>query len=128
MKSKKEKAGEDLYSRTPVSQFIAPPKTPTASKLRKDAQAKALAAEKVVAGAEVSEERGIEGEEVKIKKKRNIESDDEEEREQREAEAALKQQEEEFDDAMLEMEESGSECESAGKEYSGKMLSIKLKW
>jgi hypothetical protein len=67
MKSKKEKAGDDSYARTPVSQFIAPPKTPIASKLRKDAQAKALAAEKVV-GAEVHVEQGIEEEEIKIKK------------------------------------------------------------
>jgi hypothetical protein len=59
MKSKKEKAGEDLYNRTPVFQFIAPPKTPTASKLRKDAQAKASAAEKVVVEKEVSEEMKV---------------------------------------------------------------------
>jgi hypothetical protein len=105
MKSKKERAGEDVYARTPVSQFLAPPKTPTASKLRKDAQAKALAAEKVVVvGAEAQKEQGVGGEEVKIKKKRKVESDDEEQREQREAEAALKQQEEDFENVMLEME------------------------
>jgi hypothetical protein len=48
-----------------------------------------------------------------------MESDDEEERERKEAEAVLKQQEENFEDVMLEMEESGSDCESISKEYSG---------
>jgi uncharacterized OsmC-like protein len=82
MKSKKERAGEDLHARTPVAQFIAPPKTPTAFKLRKDAQAKALAAEKVGAvEAEMHGEQGIEEEEIKIKKKRKIEDDEEEAKE-----------------------------------------------
>jgi hypothetical protein len=36
-----------------VSQFIALPKTPISSKLRKDTQAKALAAEKVTTASEI---------------------------------------------------------------------------
>jgi hypothetical protein len=79
MKSKKERVGDDIYSRTPVSQFI----TPTASKLRKDAQAKALAAEKAaVVETEIQEEeRVVEEEETKIKKKRKMEEEEEDERE-----------------------------------------------
>jgi hypothetical protein len=129
MKSKKERVGEDVFPRIPVSQFLAPPKTPTASKLRKEAQAKALAAEKVVAvGAEAQEEQGVEEEEIKIKKKRRMEYDEEEEMEQKEAKAVLKQQEEDFEDIMLEMEESRSECESTGKEYSGDPRRAKEEW
>jgi hypothetical protein len=73
MKSKKERVGEDTNTRVATTQPIAPPKTPIASKLREDAQAKALAAEKVAASGEM--EVGVsskETEEVekKIKKKK----------------------------------------------------------
>jgi hypothetical protein len=130
MKSKKERAGDDIYARTPISQFIAPPKTPTASKLRKDAQAKALAAEKAVVGETGIQEveRVIEEEETKIKKKRRIEEDEEEERELTEARALLKQQEEDFDDAMLELEESESESESMSRKYHGDHRRTKVEW
>jgi hypothetical protein len=129
MKSKKEKAGEDLYARTPISQFIAPPKTHTASKVRKDTQAKALAAEKAVATeTEIHVEQVIKEEELKIKKKRKIEDEEEEEREQGDVRAALKQQEEDFEEAMVEMEESGSECESIGREYNGDPRRAKVEW
>jgi hypothetical protein len=37
MKSKKERGGGENITRVPVPMFIAPPKTPVASKLRKDA-------------------------------------------------------------------------------------------
>jgi hypothetical protein len=47
MKSKKERAGDKNYARIPVFHIMSPPKTPISSKLRKDAQAKALAAERV---------------------------------------------------------------------------------
>jgi hypothetical protein len=53
MKSKKERRGTDNHTRVLTLLFIAPPKTPVASKLRKDAQAKALAAEKVTATGEI---------------------------------------------------------------------------
>jgi hypothetical protein len=46
MKSKKERVGEDTNTRVATTQHIAPPKTPISSKLRKDAQAKAFAAER----------------------------------------------------------------------------------
>jgi hypothetical protein len=61
MKSKKERGGTKNITRVPVPMFIAPPKTPVASKLRKDAQVKALAAEKVVAAANETE---LPGEEI----------------------------------------------------------------
>jgi hypothetical protein len=72
-KNKKERVGEETNTRVATAQPFAQPKTPIASKLRKDAQAKALAAEKVATSGEM--EGGIsskETEEVekRIKKKR----------------------------------------------------------
>jgi hypothetical protein len=53
--------------------FIAPPKTPVASKLRKDAQVKALAAEKVATASEIKLPGGgeeVEENERKIKRRK----------------------------------------------------------
>jgi hypothetical protein len=95
MKSKKERGVNDNITRVPTPMFIAPPKTPVASKLRKDAQAKAFAAEKVVAasGMELPGDEGdIEEQEMKIKKKRRTEEEEEEDwRETAELQAELKE-------------------------------------
>jgi hypothetical protein len=83
MKSKKERGGNKNILRVPTAIIIAPPKTPVASKLRKNAQAKALAAEKVVAasGSELLEERdSMEKRETRIKKKKRTEEEEEEDR------------------------------------------------
>jgi hypothetical protein len=83
MKSKKERGGGDNITRIPVPMFIAPPKTPVASKLRKDAQAKALAAETMATAGEIElpgEGEEIEENERKIKKKKRTEEEEEEDR------------------------------------------------
>jgi hypothetical protein len=73
MKNKKERGGNENIPRVPMAMFIAPPKTPVASKLRKDAQAKALAAEKVVAASESEmpeEQDSMEERETRIKRRK----------------------------------------------------------
>jgi hypothetical protein len=111
MKSKKERGGGDNITRIPVPVFIAPPKTPVASKLRKDAQAKALAAEKVATAGENELPGGveeIEENERKIKKKKRTEEEEEEDRrETDELLASLKEQDRlEYEEEMLDAEES----------------------
>jgi hypothetical protein len=101
-------------TRVPTPMFIAPPKTPVASKLRKDAQAKALAAEKVVAasGLELPGDEGdIEEQETRIKKKSRTEEEEEEDRRETAAlQVELKEQDRlEYEDEMLLMEDSDDE-------------------
>jgi hypothetical protein len=79
MKSKKERGGSDNTTRVPAPTFISPPKTPIASKRRKDAQAKALAKEEVAVASEgelPGEEGDTEEWETTIKKRRRIEEED----------------------------------------------------
>jgi hypothetical protein len=113
-KSKKEREGNDNITRVPTPMFIAPPKTPVASKLRKNAQAKALAAEKMAVANETEspgDEGDIEKHEIKIKKKRRIEEEEEEDRrETTELQAELKEQDRlEYEDEMLGLEDSDEE-------------------
>jgi hypothetical protein len=81
MKSKKEREGNESMPRIPIAMFITPPKTSVASKLRKDAQAKALAAEVVAATSESEspeDEGDIEEQNTTIKRKRRTEEEEEE--------------------------------------------------
>jgi hypothetical protein len=84
-KSKKGRAGNENIAHVPMPTFIAPPKTPVTSRLRKDAQAKALAAEEVAAASEGELPEGegqLEEQETRIKKKkRTIEEEGEDDRE-----------------------------------------------
>jgi hypothetical protein len=114
LKTKKERGGSDIITRASTAMFIAPPKTPVASKLRKDAQAKALAAEKVVAMSEgelLEESEGEDEHEVKIKKKRRIiEEEEEDRRETAILQAELQEQDRmEYEDEMLLAEDSEEE-------------------
>jgi DNA polymerase sigma len=118
LKSKKERGNNENSTRVSTAMFIAPPKTPVASKLRKDAQAKALAAEKVVAASEgeLLDEPECEDEhEVKIKKKkRTIEEEEEDDREMAILQAAWNMREQnrmEYEDEMLLVEDSEEEDE-----------------
>ena len=114
MKSKKERGVNDNITRVPTPMFIAPPKTPVASKLRKDAQAKALAAEKVAAASEneLLEEPEVEEErETRIKKKKRTGEEEEEDRwETAVLQAELREQDRlEYEDEMLLVEDSEEE-------------------
>ena len=48
LKSKKDRVGEDIVTRLAMNLPLAQPKTPVTSRLRKEAQAKAGAAERVI--------------------------------------------------------------------------------
>jgi catalase len=129
MKSKKERVGEENYFRIPVSQFIAPPKTPTTSKLRKDAQDKEKAASSETEALE--EEHGAEEEERKIKKKKKSEEEEEDDRAEAKAEvrALLKERDRlDYEDAMLDVGESESENESMSREFLGDQRKAKDRW
>jgi hypothetical protein len=114
VKSKKERVGEETHARIPVSQFLAPPKTPISSKLRKNAQAKALAAYKVTTAGESKilgggKELEVGGRKIK-KKKRTEEEEEEDERDTAEVRTLLKEQNRlDYEDAVLDMEESDTE-------------------
>jgi hypothetical protein len=133
MKSKKERIGKDTNTRVATTQPVAPPKTPIASKLRKDAQAKTLAAEKVATSGEM--EVGVlnkETEEVekKIKKKkRTIEEEEEDERETAELTALIKEQDNEnYEDAALDAEESDIGSERMSPMFIGDPRRAKEGW
>jgi hypothetical protein len=103
--------------------FIAPPKTPVASKLRKDAQAKALAAEEVAEANEgelLEDEGNIEEQETKIKNERRTE---EEKKEDHRETAVLRAERRERnrprpEEALLIMEVSDEEQVSIFKLFS----------
>jgi hypothetical protein len=133
MKSKKERGDSENITRVPTPVFIAPLKTPAASKLRKDAQAKALAAEKMAAASEseLLEEPDVEEEhEMKIKKKKRTE--EEEEEDQRETailQAELREQDRlEYEEDMLLVEDSEEEDEVIVPAFLGDARRSKEGW
>jgi hypothetical protein len=133
MKSKKECGGNETILRVPTSMFIAPTKTPVASKLRKDAQAKALAAEKMMAASE-SElpevQDGIEERETQVKKKKRTEEEEEEDRRETAIlQADLREQDRlEYEDEMLLAEDSEEEDVSVGSAFLGDARRSKAEW
>jgi hypothetical protein len=114
---------------------FAQPKTPVTSRLRKEAQAKAGAAERVTTSdnmEEVALNKESEETEKKIKKKKKSMEEEEEERDERElAEIAAmhkEQDEEEYGDSVLEAEESDIESERMSPMFIGDQRRAKEGW
>ena len=130
LKSKRDRGGDDIITRVATTQPIAPPKTPLTSKLRKDAQAKAVAAEKVTTSGET--EGGVlskESEEVEKKIKKKKRTIEEDERETAEIAALLKEQDnEDYEDLVLEGEESDAGSERMSPMFIGDPRRSKEGW